>query len=434
MTIAISITRIICQVIILYIFICSIYHAFNESKIDKQKRLQISFILLFSAILIEFSTSILSHYPYFLFIIPMAFIYKIILKCENKDLILNMAFSFVITSLSETVAHLFTKFYRLFPISRHVVSAKNFFETNLIMLALSLLLTCIAYQVIKNNNSKIREIVTHTNTLDVFFSSTFALCVLAPFLLYFYYDKYNLKLYVLITTLTSFALFFKYQSDIISTNSKDIQSERTTRRLCNVVDNLKLINHDYHNILLTLNGYVTTKQYEGLEQYIKKLTNEVNQIATTESLNPTIINQPAVYGIVDSKYFDALDKNIKVNVAVDTDIKEINFDFADLSRVLGILLDNAIEATQKAESKELSIKFSYNKKKQADMIEIKNSISPDLDIDIEKIFNKGESSKEKKSGYGLWEVKNIIESKDNSQIYTNIDDNIFSQTIIIEKA
>ena len=63
-----------------------------------------------------------------------------------------------------------------------------------------------------------------------------------------------------------------------------------------------------------------------------------------------------------------------------------------------------------------------------------NSIKPNANININKIFEKGESSKTEKSGLGLWEVKKIISSKDNSQIYTNIVDNTFYQTIVIEKA
>ena len=46
----------------------------------------------------------------------------------------------------------------------------------------------------------------------------------------------------------------------------------------------------------------------------------------------------------------------------------------------------------------------------------------------------GESSKKVKSGLGLWEVKNIISKKQNSQIYANIENNTFSQTIVIEKS
>ena len=171
-----------------------------------------------------------------------------------------------------------------------------------------------------------------------------------------------------------------------------------------------------------------------LEKHLKKLYSETSKIATTEIVNPDVINQPAVYGIIGSKYNTAVDKNIKFDVDVETNIKEINFDFTDLSRILGILLDNAIEATEQADTKEMSISFSYNKKKQADMIEIKNHIKSNSKIDLNKIFDKGESSKKVKSGLGLCEVKNIISKKNNSQIYANLEDNTFSQTIIIEKA
>ncbi|MGN1012241.1 MAG: sensor histidine kinase [Clostridia bacterium] len=227
---------------------------------------------------------------------------------------------------------------------------------------------------------------------------------------------------------------YKYEYFLISAKFKINQSEKNTRRLCKIIDDLKIVKHDYSNILQTLNGYVITKQYDDLEKHIKRLINESKQINFTELINPNVFNQPAVYGIIDSKYFDALEKNIKVNVDVATNIREINFDFIDLSRVLGILLDNAIEASEKTQSKEMSIEFTYNPKKEADIIEIKNSINPNANIDINKIFNKGASSKKKKSGLGLWEVKNIISSTSNSKIYTNINDTTFSQTIVIEKS
>ena len=77
--------------------------------------------------------------------------------------------------------------------------------------------------------------------------------------------------------------------------------------------------------------------------------------------------------------------------------------------------------------------FKYDKAKQANIIIIKNSVIPNLNLDVSKIFNKGVSSKKLKSGIGLWEVKKLISSKSNSQIYASLKDNEFCQTIIIEK-
>ena len=49
------------------------------------------------------------------------------------------------------------------------------------------------------------------------------------------------------------------------------------------------------------------------------------------------------------------------------------------------------------------------------------------------VFKKGYSSKEVKSGIGLWEVKKLIDKSGNSQIYASIEKNQFIQNIIIEK-
>ena len=82
----------------------------------------------------------------------------------------------------------------------------------------------------------------------------------------------------------------------------------------------------------------------------------------------------------------------------------------------------------------MSISFSYNKKKQADMIEIKNHIKSNSKIDLNKIFDKGESSKKVKIRTRIMGSKKHYFKEEHSQIYANLEDNTFSQTIIIEKS
>ena len=79
----------------------------------------------------------------------------------------------------------------------------------------------------------------------------------------------------------------------------------------------------------------------------------------------------------------------------------------------------------------LNISFEEDKVKNAKLIKISNSIK-DENIDVDKIFEKGVSSKKIKSGLGLWEVKRLVDSKKNSEIYTSVDNNMFSQELIIQ--
>lgn len=247
------------------------------------------------------------------------------------------------------------------------------------------------------------------------------------------FDILSLSLIQLIITIILLYLCFKYLSDCAKSQSELEQEKIYNKTLVELVDSLRLLKHDYNNILQSINGYIITKQYDQLDEHIKKLTMDSKKIAEVESINPEIINQPAIYGIIGAKYFRAANKNIDFNLSIATNISEISFDFTELSRILGILLDNAIEASEKSDNPHISVRFSYNKAKQADMIEIKNTIAENSKIDLNKIFNKGVSSKGIKSGLGLWEVKKIISSKSNSQIYADIDNNEFSQTIIVEK-
>ena len=94
-------------------------------------------------------------------------------------------------------------------------------------------------------------------------------------------------------------------------------------------------------------------------------------------------------------------------------------------------MDNAIEASEKTKAKILNISFEDDKENNAKLIKISNSVKDDK-IDVDKIFEKGVSSKRIKSGLGLWEVKRLVDSKKNSEIYTTVNNNMFSQELIIQ--
>lgn len=425
MNIILSISRIITLCIIYYLFVVKIYELFNNVKINTYKKCYILCILGLLSTFFELSMNMLNQYIYILYIIPLLFIFKVILKEEWKNVILNITISFLIMLFSESIANLLSN---LFTSNNYSLSY------NLIMLVLAILSTNTLLKYIKENNEKLHITIENLNINNIIFFVNTIFLILLSINFGFYINKINYNFYMLLLICISLFILIKYCINYINSEYEKNESKNYTNSLLKTIDKLKIIKHDHDNILLCINGYIATKEYDGLEYYVKDLINESHEISESQKLNPTIINQPAIYGIIESKYSDAMKKNIKFNIDVDTNIQEINFNFTQLSRVVGILLDNAIEASSQAESKEMSIAFNYNKNKQADMIEVKNSIKDNIVIDTKKIFNKGVSSKKKKSGIGLWEVKNIISSKDNSQIYANVEDNTFSQTIIIEKA
>lgn len=206
------------------------------------------------------------------------------------------------------------------------------------------------------------------------------------------------------------------------------------KTMTGMVDGVRKLKHDYNNIMQALNGYVSTKQYDKLQAHINSVIGECSDINNLSVINPKVFNEPAIYGIVGAKYFTATDKNIKFELDISTDISKINFSMPDLSRILGIILDNAMEATSKLEKgRYIKLEMRYESKKCADIIRVYNTYDTNVHINIQDLFKKGYSSKEVKSGIGLWEVKKLINKSGNSQIYASLEKNLFIQNIIIEK-
>lgn len=220
--------------------------------------------------------------------------------------------------------------------------------------------------------------------------------------------------------------FEKTQSDLFT-------SELHNKTLIGMVDGVRTLKHDYNNIIQSLNGYVSTKQYDKLQDHINYVLSECNIVNNLSVIDPKIFNEPAIYGIVGSKFFLALEDDIKFDLDIATDISKIQFSMPDLSRILGILLDNAMEATKKCDTPYIRLEMKYDKRKCADVINVINNYDTSITINLEDIYKKGFSTKQVKSGIGLWEVKKLVNKQKNSQIFATTEKGKFTQHLIIEK-
>ena len=102
----------------------------------------------------------------------------------------------------------------------------------------------------------------------------------------------------------------------------------------------------------------------------------------------------------------------------------------EFTRMLGILLDNAIEAASECDEKILNIIFRRDSKNSVDIIKIENTYK-DKNVNIENIFNKGISGKENHTGLGLWEVKQILKKNNNLNLHTTKNEQFFIQQLEI---
>ena len=119
--------------------------------------------------------------------------------------------------------------------------------------------------------------------------------------------------------------------------------------------------------------------------------------------------------------------NIHLNILLERDAFQLGMDTMELTRILGILLDNAIEEGQNQENAFLDLSIRNNDKEIS--YSIKNSLSSDGQLG--RILNEGKSGKQGHSGLGLSIVKNILEDYPNVMLNTYFDKEYFQQTLIV---
>ena len=217
---------------------------------------------------------------------------------------------------------------------------------------------------------------------------------------------------------------------LASTTQKLQNAEEYNKTLSILHDNVRGFKHDFDNIVTTIGGYVKTNDMEGLKKYYVQLEDDCQKVNNLYVLNPKLINNPGVYSLLTTKYYEAEEKGIKVNMSLLLDLSKLNMKIYEFTRVLGILLDNAIDASNECEEKIINIILRDDAKNHRQLITIENTYN-DKNVDTEKIFNKGFTGKENHTGLGLWEVRKILNKSKNLNLHTTKNEKYFSQQIEI---
>ena len=287
----------------------------------------------------------------------------------------------------------------------------------------------------------IKSVATVENKLKYFIPQliAIAICMFPTMaLLMFNYFKYS-ALFIIINLLQLLVVAFvgiynlKFVAKHENTELELANTIVYNETLSKVNEGVRGFKHDMGNIVQAILGYIAINDSEGAKKYCQNLVIGFNDINVLSILSPKVIDDPAIYGVVVNKILMAREKNMNLSLDINTSVSNINFPKFELSRILGILLDNAIEAGEQTADKKLILTMHHDFNRNTDVIVISNSIN-DTNVDTEKIFRKNYSTKEKPSGFGLYEVNKFIKHNPQSYIVTTIDtkDKMFTQTLSIK--
>lgn len=200
-----------------------------------------------------------------------------------------------------------------------------------------------------------------------------------------------------------------------------------THNLEVMYNGLRSFKHDYVNILLSLYGYIENGDMDELKKYFD------SKIFPTKNLidqGDYKLNQLSNIGVLEiksllcAKMIYAHESGIDVTIDIPDRVDSFMIDTVDLARILGIFLDNAIEAALKTKQPQIGLNIIQN---QAGVSIIISNRFQDNGLVLHSLKQKGFSTKTGHQGIGLSNAQKIISSYDNVLLETTMQCGCFMQ-------
>ncbi len=202
-----------------------------------------------------------------------------------------------------------------------------------------------------------------------------------------------------------------------------------TRNLEAMYNSLRSFKHDYVNILLSLSGYIEEGDLDRLKDFFESKIFPTKNLITGGDYK---LNQLSNIGVLEiksllsAKMIYAHESGIDITIDIPDKVESFLIDTVDLARILGIFLDNAMEATLETEQPQIGLNILQNKTSVSIII---SNRFPDNGVMLHKLKQKGFSTKNGHQGIGLWNAQKIISSYDNVLLETTMKRDYFTQHI-----
>lgn len=207
--------------------------------------------------------------------------------------------------------------------------------------------------------------------------------------------------------------------DVMKSYESDIEEQRTLR-------------HETKNEFATIKCKLQDKEdNKTIIEYIDSVIGEKEKAGSTKYSKFKYLPSNGLKGFFYYKFIEAEKKGINVSINISKQIensflKDIETkDFKDLARIIGVYLDNAIEASSTSEDKKLGIEMYLIKEK----IEIIITNTFNNEINLDKIGKESFSTKGKHRGHGLLLVNKILSENNMFEAKNEIRGNIYIQSL-----
>lgn len=410
------------------------FEAFANRKSDNKWR---NYGIILGLIIIVYSTALLFNnrivLKQILVIVVIAFFMMLYFEIHlQKALMLSLLFQGLLLSIDYFTLWLSVSLFN----SIAEINDKHYVGGYLIIFLSKIILFMVVLIIRKKIGEKSSDVLTDIDWLRFIFFPVFTIFTIIAMIISSGNVKNQKQESVFLVIAFCLAgmniVVFYLINDILKRETKIRESKILQIEAQNQIDRYRSISenfakqqkktHEYKNQIMCIESLILTKNYDELEEYVKKICGHLNIELDNVKTNNVIID-----AILNSKYREIVNKNI-VFIFKINDLSEICVSDEDIVVILSNLLNNAIEACEKCSDKKV-IKMKFVKEKENIILSVKNT------YDGELVIKDGEIQTSKKQetnehGIGIKNIIDVIRKYQGSYVIRN-DEKEFYFSIII---
>lgn len=431
--------KIIVDIVSNFIMVSSLlytWHKLLDKKIDfKNPRLYITLlgimiISIFNYLLIDKFVRII------LLTIIFMFFFRFLFKENLHKCIITPIFYQVIVMISETLYALLITILFTSNVEEILDGFLGTFLTNIVVV--SILVILIQFKRTKRFYNQVLDFTDKIKNKQLLLLCMIIIIALNIFPMTIYYRvdfKILLLFYssMIIVCCVIIMYTLKTQNSYNEVSNKYDVAIKSLNDYESMMSKYRVANHENKNLLKTIRAMIVNKDKD-IPEYIDTMIEDKYEdddkllfkvgVIPSGGLRATIYSEILKIQKNNIKYELNIDKRLKTVDLIELDTKTV----IDICKIIGVYIDNAIEAVKKLGKRFIDISLFIDD----NTLNIKVSNNYSGTIDINKIYEEGYTTKGQGHGYGLPLVKKIVESNSIFGNRVEINKNIFSQLLIIE--
>jgi len=246
----------------------------------------------------------------------------------------------------------------------------------------------------------------------------------------------TVSIYFFLLLLTVYVIIsnFKISNEYERTKEKYTNTSKSLIEYEEMIDKYRINNHENKNQLQMIRNMIKQKD-KFVENYIDNLLDTVYMKNEQLMMDVSIIPAGGLRAAIYSKLIAMDNNNIKHLLTIDHKLRNVDFFESNpkltlkLCNLLSIFIDNAIDEVKLLDEKFINIDIYLDDINTVAFEIINKYIS---EFDINKIYEKQYTTKDKGHGYGLTLAKEIVSSDQRIVNKTLVEGDLFTQILLVD--